>query len=249
MPAPPLDKRSFVPLYTQIQRALMERILCGELKEGDALESEEELSRRYQVSRMTARQALHGLKLGGYAVSERGRGTFVTEPKLGKDILLLQSFTEQMAKMGMAPSSRLLLQRSEPAGPELAALLGIAEREPVLYLRRLRLANESPIAIEDSRVVMNRFPGIDKIDFSDRSLYEALRHRYGAQFGWAEETIEAAPARKEEADLLVIPKRSSLLCVTRRLMMVDGTPIEYAISRYRGDRYRASLRIPMALSG
>src|SRR5260370_3183078 len=67
---------------------------------------EEQLSRLYQVSRMTARQALQALKHGGYAVSERGRGTYVTKPKLVKSILLLQSFTEQLRKSGITPSSR-----------------------------------------------------------------------------------------------------------------------------------------------
>ena len=61
----PLDKNGFIPLYYQIQRALMERIHSGELCEGDLLASEEELARLYQVSRMTARQALHGLKARG----------------------------------------------------------------------------------------------------------------------------------------------------------------------------------------
>ena len=58
----PLDKNGFIPLYFQIQRALMEKIHSGELSEGDSLASEEELARMYRVSRMTARQALHGLK-------------------------------------------------------------------------------------------------------------------------------------------------------------------------------------------
>jgi GntR family transcriptional regulator len=72
-----LDKNGFIPLYYQIQRALMEKIHSGQLSEGDLLASEEELARVYQVSRMTARQALHGLKSRGYALSQKGRGIFV----------------------------------------------------------------------------------------------------------------------------------------------------------------------------
>jgi GntR family transcriptional regulator len=106
----PLDKNGFIPLYFQIQRALMEKIQSGELSEGDPLASEEELSRAYQVSRMTARQALHGLKTRGYAFSEKGRGTFVSRPKLEKNILHLQGFTEDMRQRGMKPSSQLLEQ-------------------------------------------------------------------------------------------------------------------------------------------
>src|SRR5258708_38963652 len=115
----PLDKSGFIPLYYQIQRALMEKIHSGELLTGDPLASEEELSRYYQVSRMTARQALHGLKTSGYAFSEKGRGTFVTKPKLEKNIMHLQGFTEDMRQRGMKPSSKLLEQPIIPPKEEL----------------------------------------------------------------------------------------------------------------------------------
>src|ERR1700735_4233828 len=115
----PLDKNGFIPLYFQIQRALMEKIHSGELSEGDSLASEEELARVYQVSRMTARQALHGLKTSGYAFSEKGRGTFVTKPKLEKNIMHLQGFTEDMRQRGMKPSSKLLEQAIVPPTEEL----------------------------------------------------------------------------------------------------------------------------------
>ena len=73
----------------------MEKISSGELSTGDSLASEEELARIYQVSRMTARQALHGLKTSGFAFSQKGRGTFVTRPKLEKNIMHLRGFTEE----------------------------------------------------------------------------------------------------------------------------------------------------------
>ncbi len=105
-----LDKQGFIPLYYQIQQVLLEKIERGELAEGDLLDSEEELARRYQVSRMTARQALHGLKSRGVAVSQKGRGTFVRRPKLEKNIMHLQGFTVDMRQRGMTPASRLLEQ-------------------------------------------------------------------------------------------------------------------------------------------
>ena len=243
-----LDKQGFVPLYHQIERALMDRINRGELREGDLLESEEELSRIYRVSRMTARQALQGLKLRGHAISERGRGTFVTRPKLVKSIMQLRGFTEELRNTGAVPSSRLLKQRVVPAETEIAEILRLRAGEKVLHLRRLRLANEVPLAVEDSHVLLSRFPGLDQIDFSRCSLYTTIRNNYGTRLGWADEIIEALPATSEEANLLKIPRRSSLLCISRTLMAADETPLEFAVSHYRGDRYRASLRVPMPLA-
>jgi len=105
-----LDKDGFIPLYYQIQQALIEQIQTGKLLVGDCLPSEYELARSYQVSRMTARQALHNLKSRGYALSQKGRGTYVTRPKLEKNIMHLRGFTEDMKRRGMMPSSRLLAQ-------------------------------------------------------------------------------------------------------------------------------------------
>lgn len=244
-----LNKRGFIPLYYQIQKALLDRIESGQLREGDLLESEEELSRRYKVSRMTARQALQGLKARGYAVSERGRGTFVIKPKLSKSILILEGFTEEIRKKGIRPSSRLLQQHLFNPDPVLAERLKMSTADEVLHLRRLRLADEDPLAIEESTIPLRLFPGIETVDFSTCSLYQTMHERYHVEFGWADEMIEALLAVPEEAKLLTIPKSASLLCISRTLMAADGTPLEFAVSRYRGDRYRASLRVTLGKHG
>jgi len=241
----PLDKNGFIPLYYQIQRALMEKIQSGELSEGDPLDSEEELSRNYQVSRMTARQALHGLKTNGYAFSEKGRGTFVTRPKLEKNIMHLQGFTEDMRQRGMKPSSRLLEQSVITASEDLMEKLKVGDTDKVMRLRRLRLADGIPMALEESHIPLRQFPGLDRIDFARHSLYQTLRERYGVRVGYADEVIEALPASREEAELLTIPKKASILSISRIILTTQETPIESACSRYRGDRYRASIRVPM----
>jgi GntR family transcriptional regulator len=240
----PLDKGGFIPLYFQIQRTLMDQIRSGELSEGDPLPSEEELGRVYHVSRMTARQALHGLKTNGYAVSQKGRGTFVTRPKLEKNIMHLRGFTEDMKHLGMEPSSKLLGQTVVGATAELAEKLRVESNESVMHLRRLRLADGIPMALEDSCIPLSQFPGLEKISFAKRSLYSVLRETYGVRVAYADEVIEALPATLEESELLTIAKKSSILSISRIIMTTEEVPIEFACSRYRGDRYRASLRIP-----
>ena len=47
------------------------------------------------------------MKTSGFAYSQKGRGTFVTRPKLDKNIMHLRGFTEDMKHLGMAPSSKL----------------------------------------------------------------------------------------------------------------------------------------------
>jgi GntR family transcriptional regulator len=240
----PLDKGGFIPLYFQIQRALMEKIHTGELSVGDALASEEELARIYQVSRMTARQALHGLKASGYAFSQKGRGTFVSRPKLEKNIMHLRGFTEDMKHLGMVPTSKLLEQTIVKATVELAEVLKVGVDEAIMRLRRLRLADGIPMALEVSHIPLRRFPGLEKINFARQSLYFILRENFGVRVAYADEVIEALPATREESELLTIPKRASILSISRIIITTEEIPIEAASSRYRGDRYRASVRIP-----
>lgn len=240
-----LDKNGFIPLYYQIQSALMEKIRSGELAEGDPLASEEELSRSYRVSRMTARQALHGLKTSGYAFSEKGRGTFVSRPKLEKNIMHLRGFTEEMRQRGMRASSRVLEQTVVLPTEDLISHLNLQADDRLMKLRRLRLADGTPMAVEESHIPLRQFPGLEAIDFSQNSLYHILRERFGVRVGYADETIEALPATREEADLLTIPHKASVLSITRIIMTNQESPIELACSRYRGDRYRALIRVPL----
>src|ERR1700720_524281 len=214
----PLDKSGFIPLYYQIQRALMEKIPSGELSTGDPLASEEELARIYQVNRMTARQALHGLKTSGFAVSQKGRGTFVTRPKLEKNIMHLRGFTEDMKHLGMVPSSKLIEQTVIKATAELAEQLKVETGEVVMRLRRLRLAEGIPMALEISHIPLKQFPGLEKINFARQSLYFVLRETFGVRVAWADEVIEALPATREESDLLTIPKKASILSISRTIM-------------------------------
>jgi GntR family transcriptional regulator len=239
-----LDKNGFIPLYYQIQRVLMEKIQSGALSEGDLLASEEELARVYQVSRMTARQALQGLKARGYALSQKGRGTFVTRPKLEKNIMHLRGFTEDMKQRGMVPSSQLLEQTVVKASEEIAESLKIEPETAVMKLRRLRLADGTPMALEASHIPLRPFPGLERINFAKQSLYYILRENYGVRVAWADETIEALPATREESELLTIPRRASVLSISRVIITTEQIPIEIACSRYRGDRYRALIRVP-----
>lgn len=249
LPFASLDKNSFTPMYAQIQAQLLEMIHSGRLQPGDLLPSEEELSRIHGISRMTARQALQSLKTQGFATRQKGKGTFVTRPKMEKDIAHLFGFTAEMRSLGMKPSSRVLASEMIEASDETSARLAIHRGDPIFRLRRLRLADDLPLAIEEICLPAAKFSGIQKIDFSKHSLYQTIHERYGVRFGVADEILESRAAGRHEAELLEVPPRSSLLVISRVLWSVDGKPIETASSSYRGDRYRAVLRIPATTIG
>ena len=239
----PIDKSSFTPMYFQIQTQLLKMIKSGHLKAGDSLPSEEELSRIYGVSRMTSRQALQVLKSQGFVTRHKGQGTFVSQPRVEKDIAHLSGFTSEMRALGMRTSSRVLEAGTVPAVAEVASQLQIEINSPVFRLRRLRLADNLPVAIEEAWLPTMRYPGIEKLDFSRLSLYQTLRDRYEIQVGCANEILEARSASKCESELLQVQPRASLLVISRTLRSMDGSPLEAAHSIYRGDRYRAVIQI------
>ena len=243
-PFVPLNKKSFEPLYAQIQSQLRKQIRLGRLGVNDPLPGEAELSRIFGVSRMTSRQALQGLTTDGLTYRERGRGTFVSPAKVEKQIAHLQGFSTEMRLLGLSAGTRVLGAGLVTATPTVAAALLLPPGTGVLRLHRLRLADGEPMAIEEAWIPQTRFPGIEKIDFGRRSLYETLREQYGVKIVSAREVIEARRATRLEAELLEIPIRSSLLVVSRTLLDGDGQPMEMAYSLYRGDRYRAVLSIP-----
>ena len=240
----PLDKSSFTPMYFQIQTQLLKMIQSRQLLAGEMLPGEEELTRIYGVSRMTSRQALQGLKSQGYAYRQKGRGTFVCQPKVEKDIRHLLGFSAEMRALGLRSSSRLLALEIVPAPPEITARLGLEAGSHAFHLHRVRSAEDVPVAIEDVWLSHEQFPGLEKINFARNSLYETLREKYGIRIGGADEVIEARPASGHEAKILEIAPKSSLLVISRTLLTVEGKPVEAGLSLYRGDRYRAVLRIP-----
>ncbi len=242
-----LDKNSYTPMYAQIQAQLLDMIRSGKLQPGDLLPSEEELGRIHNISRMTARQALQSLKAQGFAIRQKGKGTFVARPKMEKDITHLSGFSAEMRSLGMKPSSQVLAAEIIAATDEVASRLALDRGARVFRLCRLRMADNLPLALEESRLPLDKFPGIEKIDFSRLSLYQTLHERYGIRFAVTDEILEARTASRHEAQLLEIPLRSCLLVISRTLWSVDGEPLETASSSYRGDRYRAVLRIPSTI--
>lgn len=242
LPFLPLDKTSFIPLAAQMQAQLEGMIRSGRLKVGDSMPGHEELIRIYGVSKPAARQAMELMRNRGYLIRRKGRGSFVSRPKVEKDLARIRSFTEEMEALGLEPGARVVQAGKRVAGGEVAMQLGIFRGTPVFQLKRVRTADGTPIAIEESNLELTRFAGIEAEDFSNRSLYQLLRDHYGQRFTHVDEMLEAHPATRAEARLLDITPRSCLLRIRRTVWGADGRPVEASNTLYRGDRYRATFR-------
>jgi GntR family transcriptional regulator len=222
------------PKYYLVKRHLLD--LIDHLDPGSPVPTERELTVDLSTSRTTVRQALAELVGEGRLVRRQGSGTYVAEPKIAWP-LRMNSFTEQAAASGLPSSSRLLDATRERAGKELAAKLGVKSGAAVFCIKRLRLVDGTPMAVEASYLPAARFPGLIAELRKTSSLYEVLGHVYGVQPISAEETIETAPASPEEAELLGVDTGLPMLVLGRHSFDADRKPIEWVRSWYRGDRY------------
>lgn len=240
---PALDRRSVVPLYYQIQRRLLEQIRAGTLKAGEPLPSEQDISERLGVSRMTARQALKSLCNLGVAYSQRGSGTFVSRMKLEKNFRQVLSFSEEMEARRSRPGSKVIAFEAVSAPTEVSAALHLKAKEKVIRLKRVRMADSRPMGVECTCLPLALCPDLLQRFDPQTSLYRTLSERYGIQIVLADEVAEARLATSEDARLLGISKGSPVFFFTRTAYLQSGQPAEYVKSTYRGDRYKITNRL------
>jgi GntR family transcriptional regulator len=231
-----LNLNSWEPLYSQISDKILYRIE-NELKPGDQIPSENMLIAEYRVSRNTVRQAIELLIKKGRVFRLKGRGTFVAAERMQYGLFHLVSFTEEIRRRGMMPSSRLLsFQRLLPP-PKISQALNLIPEQQVFLIERLRSADGKPMALNSSYLPCHLCPSLDQEDLETGSIYEVIENKYNLRIGFAQQMLRPTLATDLEAELLQIVPGSAMLEVEGTASLADGTPIEYARLLYRGDRY------------
>lgn len=244
-PRPPLQRsaptrplRPGLPLYVQIAESLLERIESGELKPGERLPPERELSQTLGVNRMTLRQALQNLEVQGLLVRRQGDGTYVAESKIERQAGKLVPFTRGMKQRGYAPGAIVLSFERRLAEAAVAKELGVRVSAQVYFVHRLRLIKQEPVMLESFVLPVARFPDLEQFDLAKRSAYEVLETEYGVKISRARQSLEPAVATEYEAELLKISVGAPLMLEVRLALDEDDQPVEYGRDLYRGDRFR-----------
>jgi GntR family transcriptional regulator len=221
------------------QRETRERVLelIEPLSVGEAIPAERQLGIDLGVSRLTVRAALDELVREGYLVRRRGAGTFVAEPKVAKGIDIT-SFSDDMRARGLTPESRTLDLHVEMAGARLGRILHVSPSEEILSVKRLRLADGDPMAIELLHTRASLVPGLTGRDLEENSFYDLLASRYGISIVGGTQTVEPTVTNEEESASLGVPLHSPALLFERLTRSSTGDLVEFTSSTYRGDRYR-----------
>jgi GntR family transcriptional regulator len=210
--------------------------LIERLGVGNAIPSERQLSADLGVSRLTVRAALDDLAREGYLVRRRGSGTYVQQPKISQE-LTITSFSEDMRRRGMVPGSKTLSMETILAGARLGRSLQVSPSEPILVIKRLRLADRETMAIETLHLPEKLVPGLTAKDLSG-SFYELLAGRYGIHIASGTQAIEPTVTNEEESAALGVPLHSPAFLFERTSLDQHDRTVEFVHSVYRGDRYR-----------
>ena len=166
-------------IYGQLMESIKKKIISGELKIGDRLESERTMSEKYGINRMTVRKALKFLEEEGILESKLGSGTYVRktpviEGKLSMDDDSL-SLSLHIRHKGMKPSRQLLsLTRTRPEGTVRTAY---PDEEAVYEITRMALINDKPYALQMAYIPCSLFNDAERFDFEEGSLYEYMQDR------------------------------------------------------------------------
>jgi len=229
---------SKIPLYYKIENDLKNKIFSGKYQEGDLLPSEKELMNIYKVSRLTARAAMNRLAIDKLVVKLQGKGTFVAAPKMNFKLgPLYRTDEEILMKYYKIKTEVLVLEKVVPDKP-IKLYLDIPEKEKVIFLERIKYANETPFALIKSYIPYHYVPDLESLNLTNKSLYQTIESFYHLQLLETEETIEAINADNKTSKLLNVKPGTSLLLNTRLTRLIDGSPIEYGIVQYRSDIYK-----------
>ena len=232
-----LNRNSKIPLYHQLYKLLRATIIRGEWVPGAMIPPESELCRTFQVSQITARQALDNLVNDGLIYRQRGRGSFVAQPAIETSLTRIISFTEDMRQRGLTPGSQVIFSGLVEADQTSADKLQVEPGEMLAQLHRLRFADGETLSIEKASLVQRYCPEVLQNDYENSSLRDALRVQYGLQLVRAKQSIRSQNATKEQAGLLAINPNAALLVIDRVSYSQHDVPVEHLQILYRADRY------------
>jgi GntR family transcriptional regulator len=234
------DKNLPIPIYVQLKNYIKENIDNKTYAPGQMLPSEREFTEKFSVSRMTVRQAISDLVNEGLLYREQGKGTFIARNIIEKQAELL-SFSQDMANRGFTPGSRLIEFSESIPNEFVREKLQLGPDERIYNIKRLRLADNMPMAIENCHLPAKLYPNLFKYNFERCSLYEIMKDDYGIKYSHAQQVIEVKKLKKNDALLLLEKENGYCLMASRTLFSDDNVIIEYTETGYHPDRYKYTM--------
>ncbi len=237
VPITPADSSSPIPLYHQIYMDLLNLIQASQLLPDDLLPPEMELMKAYNVSRQTLRDAMELLENEKLIRRTAGKGTIVLAAQNRIQFIMSQSFAIQMKNLGYIPGSKVLKLSPcviDQKSPEkLKSKIG----SPALELVRLRFANDEPIGVQYTTIIIDSIEDLANNNFNEESLYNLLLTKYRLPINQIDYAVSAVRADPWHQVLLKVDSAEPLLLINTITYLDNGSPIEVTASYYRSDKF------------
>ncbi|WP_177160148.1 GntR family transcriptional regulator [uncultured Fusobacterium sp.] len=239
-----LENNTAIPLYAQLKEKIISDINNETLKYGDKIETEQEIMKKYNLSRITVRRAISELVAEGYLVKKQGKGTFVIKNKIERkiintsDSLKIMSFTKELKENNIKASSKIIELKIIPGIEEFNQKLGLTKNSKLIFMKRVRYANDSPMTIEENYFSYDKFKGLleEKIE---GSLYELLEKKYNViPTRSSRQEIEIVKSDEEQSKLLNVPTFEPLFYFSGVTYDENDIPIHIAKRYIIGSKYK-----------
>lgn len=225
------------PLYSQLKQILRTAIVNGEYVQGQQIPTEQELMKRYDVSRITVRRAIQELINERYLIKSQGKGTFVNEIRPNRELVNLKSFTENCEEHHHVAKSQVLSVSLDKANKHDIRRLGVSEEDKVIHVARLRSKDDTPFLIEHSYYPYPQYAVLLERNLSG-SIYAILKEELGMIPIRSEKSIEIAYATAEQAQLLGINKGAAVFLMRTIVYDENDQPVHHNIVYLDGVTYR-----------
>jgi GntR family transcriptional regulator len=238
-----IDFDSRVPLYAQVEAVLAASITDGTYAPGSQLPNEETLLERFGVSRTTLHKTVQNLIKRGLIEIRRGKGTFVTQPRITQELTELSGFVEDMHALGRHPTARLVDQRVLPATDMAARRLGLMAGTLAVRIQRVRLADGVPLSFDETWLPKEIGEQVMGNDLDIEPIFTLLEEKYATPLVEAEYRLEAACADETVAQALGIEPGSPIFLIERTSYSAGHQPVDYEKLHYRGDQIQFVTRL------
>mgnify|MGYP001267547364 CR=1 FL=1 len=233
-----LDKDAHIPLHIQLKNEIERKIMNGEL--ADQIPSEREFMQKYNVSRSTVREAITSLVREGVLVKKHGKGTFVSLKPIQNWLGHLSSTTEVIRNMNMQPGAQLIEFHKVTPPTYVKEITGFEE---AYFLKRVRLANDFPIGIEQHYYPLSIGGLLANYDLNKITLYNVIENELGIQFAMAKQKISCEPIPSGNETYLKISPNTYVLKAERTIKNQMDEVIEFEEAYYRSDMYSFEINL------
>jgi GntR family transcriptional regulator len=225
-----------IPLWLQLKSILQSQIQSGELLPDSRLYSEHELCRMYGISRTVVREALNELVHDRYIYRIQGKGTFISGRKEEQDFAGSNiGFSGEMIGKGRDVITRILKQTLARPGSREKRMLRLDARQSVVKIQRLMIIDDRARMLVDMSFPADLVSGFENVNLKNRSIYDALKRRYGLVPSSSERWIEAILPTKKQAAFLNVAEKTPLLGIESCAYLSDGRVFEYYYGIHRSD--------------